>query len=404
MPAPLPLATRLQSLQPSPIVQVAAQARALKAAGHEVLSLSIGVPGFLPPAHVYAAAHAAVDADTGDYLAGRGSAALVGAFLGRLSQLGFDYAESEVCAQVGGKGALFNLMLALLNPGDEVVIPAPYWTSYPEMVRLVGGVPVTPLATAAQDYKLTPAQLQAALTPRTKMVILNNPSNPTGMLYDAAEMAALAKVLAGQPGVWVVADDIYDMLTLATPTLSRAAHVLDSQPALKPRTVLVHSVSKTYGMPGWRVGMVAGPKPLIDGLLALSSQSFTHLPAVPMAAAAAALSGPQDFLLVQKERLLAQRDVALEALRALQWPCPVPAGAFYVFPQVRGLFGRTTAQGRVLSNDVVLCEALLAEALVAVVPGSAFGDDGAIRMSFAGPRQELVAALDRLIDWQARLI
>lgn len=398
-PAPLPLAERLQSLQPSPIITVANAARQLKAAGKPVLSLSIGVPGFLPPAHVYEAAHKAVDADSGDYLAGRGSPALLEAFIESMAARGFTYTEAEICTQMGGKGALFNLFLVLLNAGDEVVIPAPYWASYPEMVRLVGAVPIMPYAPAAQGYKLTAAQIEAAITPRTKAIIFNNPSNPTGMLYSATEVAEIAAVLAKHPNLWVISDDIYDHLLLDTPPHTRAAHVLDSQPALRNRMVIVQSISKTYGMPGWRVGMVAAPKPVIDGLLALTSQSTTHLPAVTMAAAAAALSGPQEFLETQKERLTAQRDLTLMMLSDMGLPCPEPEGAFYAFPQVAGCFGKTTPQGTLIADDVAFCTALLNEALVAVVPGSAFGDSGAIRISFAGKEAELREALGRMMQF-----
>lgn len=399
------LAGRMSVVQPSAIIKVAGQARELKAAGQNVLSLSIGVPGFTPPAHVYAAAHAAVDSDSGDYLAGRGSPALVKAFVGSLKRCGFEYGEAEVCAQVGGKGALFNLLLALVNPGDEVVIPAPYWTSYPEMVKIVGGVPVTPAASAEQDYKLTPTQLAQALTPKTKVVVFNNPSNPTGMLYNAEEVAALGKMLMARPDVWVISDDIYDHLVFdpqAAPG-GRAAQLMDSHPQLKERMIIVQSISKTYGMPGWRVGMVAAPKPVIDALLTLTSQSFTNVPGVPMAAAAAALDGPQDFLEVQKARLLKQRDLALASMGRMGLACPVPQGAFYIFPQVKSLFGKTTAQGAVVRDDVSFCEVLLREALVAVVPGGAFGDSGAVRISYAGKEAELTEALARVESWVGEL-
>lgn len=398
----LTLSHRMQTLQPSAIIKVANAARELKAAGKDVVSLSIGVPGFLPPAHVYAAAHAAVDADTGDYLPGRGSAELVKAFIGSLALRGFTYAETEVCAQMGGKGALFNLLLALVNEGDEVVVPAPYWASYPEMVKLVGGTPVTPTASAANGYKLTPAQLEAALTPKTKVVLFNNPSNPTGMLYTPEEVAALGAVLAKHPQAWLISDDIYDQLVFAHGVAGkggRAAQLMDAHPELKERLIICQSVSKTYGMPGWRIGLVAAPKPVVDALLALTSQSFTNLPAVPMAAAAAALSGPQTFLEEQKARLLRQRDATLAALATMGLPCPTPEGAFYVFPQIIGTFGKTTPAGVQITDDVSFCQALLNEALVAVVPGGAFGDAGAIRISYAGKDAALTEGLTRLANW-----
>lgn len=398
----LPLATRLSVVQPSPIIAVANMARQMKEKGENVVSLSIGVPGFLPPQHVYEAAHKAVDTDAGDYLPGRGSKQLVDAFIASMKQRGFTYAETEIAAQSGGKGMLFNLLLALVNEGDEVVIPAPYWASYPEMVKIVGGKPVTPTASAANNYKLTADQLAAAITPKTKALIFNNPSNPTGMLYTKAEIDGLAKVLEANPHVWVISDDIYDMLVFDG--TARAAHLLDAAPALKARTLLLQSVSKTYGMPGWRIGMVAGPKPVIDALLTLTSQSSTNLPAVTMAAAAAAFSGSHDFLTVQKARLVKQRDMALAALAEMPGiSCPKPEGAFYVFPQIKSCFGKTTAGGTKITDDVTFCQALLAEAKVAVVPGGAFGDAGAIRISYAGKEADLVEGMNRLKAFVAGL-
>jgi aspartate aminotransferase len=233
------------------------------------------------------------------------------------------------------------------------------------------------------------------------MLIFNNPSNPTGMLYTPEEVAALAKILAVRPDVWVVSDDIYDRLVFDERDApgGRAAQLLDTQPAIRERMAIVQSVSKTYGMPGWRVGMVAAPKTVIDALLTLTSQSFTNLPAVAMAAAAAAMDGPQDFLGPQKARLLKQRDITLAALDEMDLPCPKPEGAFYAFPQIKGLFGLKTPGGKVVKDDVAFCELLLEEALVAVVPGGAFGDAGAIRISYAGKESELVEGLKRMKEW-----
>lgn len=392
------LAKRLDVVKPSPIIVVANAAREMKAKGEDVVSLSIGVPGFLPPKHVYEAARTAVDADSGDYLPGRGSPQLVKAFMESMKARGFEYAETEVCAQVGGKGALFNLLLALVDEGDEVVVPAPYWASYPEMVKIVGGVPVMPKADAAHGYKLSAAQLESAITAKTKVVLFNNPSNPTGMLYHPDEVKAIGEVLAKHPGMWIISDDIYDQLVFegGVEPGNRAAQLMDSHPELKDRLIVVQSVSKTYGMPGWRVGMVAARKPVIDALLTLTSQSTTNLPAVVMAAAAAALSGSQEFLKEQKARLVGQRDLALQALEELGLECPVPEGAFYVFPQITSCLGKVSAGGTLLSDDVVFCKALLAEEKVACVPGGAFGDAGAIRISYAGKATELKEALVRL--------
>ncbi|MFZ2587729.1 MAG: pyridoxal phosphate-dependent aminotransferase [Alphaproteobacteria bacterium] len=391
----LALATRLSVVQPSPIIAVANMARTMKEAGENVVSLSIGVPGFLPPAHVYEAAQAAVKQDTGDYLPGRGSKALVENFRKAMADRGFEYAETEIAAQSGGKGMLFNLLLALVNEGDEVIIPAPYWASYPEMVKIVGGKPAIVQATAAQNYKITAAQLEGAITPKTKLFIFNNPSNPTGMLYTGDEVKALAAVLEKHPHVGILSDDIYDMLVFTGD--KRAAHLLDYAPSLKSRTLLLQSVSKTYGMPGWRVGLVAGPKPVVDALLTLTSQSSTNLPGVTMAAAAAAFGGSHEFLNEQLTRLVKQRDIALAALATMPGiTCPKPEGAFYVFPQIKACFGKTSAGGTKLENDVSFCQALLKEAKVAVVPGGAFGDVGAIRISYAGKESELVDGMARL--------
>lgn len=392
MPA---IAHRLSTLQPSAIIQVANAAHALKEAGESVVSLSIGVPGFLPPKHVYEAAAKAVTEDTGDYLPGRGSKALVEAFIKSMAQRGFTYTEAEVASQSGGKGMLFNLFLALIDKGDEVVIPAPYWASYPEMVKLVDGVPVHPKAGAGQGYKLTANQLEKSITTKTKVILFNNPSNPTGMLYTPDEVKALATVLEEQKHVWIISDDIYDMLVFDGS--KRAAHLLDYAPSLRDRMVIVQSISKTYGMPGWRVGMAAGPKVLIDALLALTSQSSTNLPGVTMAAAAAAFGGSHEFLVEQKERLVKQRNMALEALANMPGvSCPKPEGAFYVFPNIGGLIGKTSAGGATLTDDVAFCKALLAEQKVAVVPGGAFGDAQAIRISYAGKITELEEGLKRL--------
>jgi aspartate aminotransferase len=389
------LAARMGVLQPSAIIRMAQKARDLQAAGEKVVSLSIGVPGFLPPAPVYDAAEKAVRADSGEYLPGRGSKGLVAAFIKSMARKGFDYAENQVCCQVGGKGALFNLLLALVNPGERVVVPAPYWASYPEMVKLAGGVPETPYAGAAQGYKLTPAQLETSLAKGAKAFLFNSPSNPTGMVYSRDELGGLAEVLKRHPEVWVISDDIYDELIFDG--APRAAHLLDVAPALQERLIIVQSASKTYGMPGWRVGFVAGPKPVVDALVDLASQSFTNLPGVVMAAAEAALSGDQGFLKAQLARLMKQRDLTLAALAKMALSCPRPEGAFYVFPQIGGLLG-----GK-LKSDEDFCAALLAEQKVAAVPGGAFGDAKAIRISYAGKEEALVEGLARLEAFVAGL-
>ncbi|HEX2859767.1 MAG TPA: pyridoxal phosphate-dependent aminotransferase [Alphaproteobacteria bacterium] len=395
------LADRMSTLQPSAIIRMAQKAADLKASGQKIASLSIGVPGFTPPEYVYEAALKAVKADSGEYLPGRGSKGLLEAFIKTQAAKGFIYGMAEVCAQPGGKGALFNLLLALVNPGDRVLIPAPYWASYPEMAKLVGGVPVTPYAGPENNYKLTAEQLSAQLGDDVTVLIFNSPSNPTGMVYSRAELEGIAAVLRKHPDLWIISDDIYDHLIFSGE--QRATHLLDVAPDLKDRLIIVQSISKTYGMPGWRVGLVAGPKPVVSALVDMASQSFTNLPAVPMAAAEAALNGPLDFLAPQLGRLQKHRDLTLAALKKLGLECPTPQGAFYVFPNIKNALGKTSAGGAVIKTDEDFCTALLAEQQVAAVPGGAFGDKHAIRLSYAGKEPDLLAGLEGLTKFVTSL-
>jgi aspartate aminotransferase len=386
-----PLADRMATLKPSAIIRMAQRANDLKAAGEKIASLSIGVPGFTPPEYVYKAAAKAIGQDTGEYLPGRGSKGLLEAFIASQAEKGFMYDMHEVCAQPGGKGGLFNLLLALVNPGDRVLIPAPYWTSYPEMIKLAGGVPLTPHAGPEQGYKLTARQLEAQLGDDVTMMIFNNPSNPTGMVYTRDELKSIAAVLKKYPDLWIISDDIYDRLIFSGQ--ERAAHLLDVAPELRDRTVIVQSVSKTYGMPGWRVGLLAGPQPVISALVDMASQSFTNLPAVPMAAAEAALKGGLKFLAPQLKRLQKHRDLTLAALEKISLPCPTPEGAFYVFPRIDACLGKTSADGSKINTDEDFCKALLEEQKVAAVPGGTFGDPKAIRLSYAGNEETLKTGL-----------
>lgn len=410
----LTLSARMATAKPSMIMMIDQRAKELKAAGEPVISFGIGVPGFVPPAHVYAAAHAAVDADNGNYHVGRGDGPVLAAWQAALKRKGLgDWATSEVAVQNGGKGALFNLFLALLSEGDEVVMQAPYWASYPEMVQLAGGTPVLLLCPAAQDYKLMPDQLRAALkaAPKAKVFLFNNPSNPTGMVYGPAEVAALGKVLEEFPQLWIISDDIYDELLFdggmahTTDGPVRVAHLLDTSPSLRSRMIICHSLSKTYGMPGWRVGLLAAPKSVIDAVLLLTSQSHTHVSFVPLAAAAAALGGDQSFLPRDVLPVLRRkRDLALAALAAMPGvTCPAPAGAFYAFPNLQGVLGKTY-NGKVIGNDMDFCQTLLETEKLALVPGGAFGDPQAVRLSYAGDKQELVEGLSRLARFVGALV
>lgn len=396
----LTLAPRMSVIKPSPITQVAGKVRELKAAGNEVISFSIGVPGFLPPEHVYAAAHAAADNDSGDYLPGRGIPALVQAFQSRLDLDGFAYKEEEICAAMGGKNALFNLFQVLTGVGDEVIFPAPYWSSYWDMVLLSGATPKDVRCGADQHYKMTPEQLEAAITDNTKVFLFNNPSNPTGMVYTEDEVRALGDVLMQHPDVWIISDDIYDKLIYDG---KKFHHLLHTHPQLRDRTAIVQSVSKSYGMPGWRVGMVAGPKRLIDGLLTLVSQSLMNVPGITMAGAAAAFGGDHSFLTGVKNDFVQKRDLTMAALGQVEGLiCPQPEGAFYAFPDVSSTFGKAAGNTQI-TDDIAFCTALLEQENVALVPGSAFGEANAVRISYACDEANLQEGLRRIQRFIANL-
>lgn len=393
----LTLSTRMATAKPSMIMMIDQRAKELKAAGEPVISFGIGVPGFKPPAHVYEAAHKAVDKDTGNYHVGRGDAPVLEAWQAALKRKNLgDWNTANVAVQNGGKGALFNLFLTLLSPGDGVILQAPYWASYPEMVQLAGGEPIILPCPAAQNYKLKPEQLRLALenNAHAKVFLFNNPSNPTGMVYSPGEVAALAGVLVDFPDVWIISDDIYDELLFDGVTTQ---HLLHARPELRPQMILCNSLSKTYGMPGWRVGLLAAPKAVIDAVLLITSQSHTHVTFVPLAAAAAALSGDQTFLPREVMPVLSRkRDTALKALAALPGvTCPVPQGAFYAFPNLKALFGKHY-KGTLIRDGMDFCQTLLEAEKLALVPGVAFGDPEAVRVSYAGDEAELAEGLARL--------
>lgn len=391
------LAPRMSVVQPSPIIEVSNAVRDLKAQGEKVISFSIGVPGFLPPAHVYAAAEtaSAQENDSGAYLAGRGQNALITAFLDRLKKDNLEYSEAETCVQLGGKGALFNLFQILVEAGDQVLCPAPYWASYPDMVALAGANFRAIPCPASQNYKMTPNQLNAAISPNTKLFIFNNPSNPTGMLYTPEEVDALAAVLVKHPHVTIISDDIYDKLTYGAPF----KHLTNAEPTLRERTIVVQSVSKTYGMPGWRIGMVAAPEHIIKALLTVTSQSLTNVPAVTQAAGAAAFSGDHSFLKNVKADFITKRDLVLAELAKLDGiTCPKPEGAFYVFPNISAYFGKSH-NGTPINTDIDFCKALLAAEKVACVPGSGFGDPEALRISYATDTETLTEGLNRFTNF-----
>lgn len=397
------LARRMGRAKQSAIMLVAERARQLKAQGRDIISFSIGVPNFLPGPHVYAAAREALERDSGQYGSNRGADALLDAFLGHLEAAGLTgYTRANCATGIGAKHVLFNLCEALLDPGDGFAFATPYWTSYLDIGELLGAdiqlLPCPP----EQDYKLVPAQLDAALARKPKVFLFNNPSNPTGMVYTREEIAALAEVVARHPDTWVITDDIYHRMVFDGVGYHNFLHL---RPDLRDRVIFVDSLSKTYGMPGWRTGFMAGPEVVAKALTALNSTHITNVPEVVTAAAVAALSGPQDVPQAQCEGFARRRDQVLEMLAQIPGVvCPRPQGAFYVFPDISVAFGRTHAPtGLRIGSDVELCNALLEAKGVACVPGSAFGEPRALRISYTCPEAQLAPGLQRFREFFAEL-
>jgi aspartate aminotransferase len=395
------LAQRVGRAKPSAIMVIAEKAKQLKAAGRDIISFSIGVPNFLPGEHVYAAARESLQRDSGQYGSNRGADALLDAFLAHIEKLGFTgYGRSNLSIGIGAKHVLYNLAEALLNEGDEITFAAPYWTTYRDIADILGAkINVLPCP-PEQNYKLTPAQLDAALARKPKVFLFNNPSNPTGMVYTRDEIAALAEVLVKYPDTWIITDDIYNSMVFDGIGYHNFVH---AKPELKDRLIFVDSVSKTYGMPGWRVGLVAGPEVVAKAITTLNSNHITSLPEVITAAAIAAFGGPQDVPQAKCEEFAGKRDIVVNALRAIPGVvCPRPQGAFYAFPDISVAFGKSH-NGVRIDNDVDFCAALLEAKGVACVPGSAFGEPRALRISYTCPTAQLQPGLERIQAFFAEL-
>lgn len=396
----LTLAQRMNRAKPSAIMLAADKAKNLKAAGHEIINFSIGVPNFLPGEHVYAAAREALAHDSGNYGSNRGADALLDAFLLHLREKGFEgYERKHLAAAIGAKHALFNLMYALLNEGDEVLIPTPYWTSYVDIADILGAKITLLPCPPEKNYKLQPAQLEAAIKPTTKLLLFNNPSNPTGMVYNEAEVQALADILVKHP-IWVISDDIYNrMIFDGLPY----AHLVKARPELRDRVILIDSISKSYGMPGWRVGLIAAPEIVAQSQVTLNSNHITNLPEVTTTAAIAALTGPQAITQQKCREFSARRDEVIAALTAIpEVQCPRPQGAFYVFPDISCAFGKNYKDKKI-NNDLDFCNILLEEKGVACVPGSAFGESRSIRISYTCKPDEVTRGLRRIQEFFAEL-
>ena len=389
------LADRLARVKASPTMAITALATELKAAGRDIIGLSVGEPDFDTPDNIKEAAIAAIRAGDTKYTVFDGRMELKEAIAAKFKrENGLDYEPTQVSVSSGGKQVLYNAMVATLSPGDEVVIPAPYWVSYPEMVLLADGNPVPVACPQNYGFKLRPEDLEAAITPRTKWLILNSPSNPTGAAYTEADLRAVADVLLKHPHVWVMTDDMYEHLTYDNFEYKTIAQV---EPQLYERTLTVNGVSKAYCMTGWRIGYGAGPKHLIKAMGAIQSNSTANPCSISQAAAIEALNGPQDFIAPNAAVFKQRRDLVVEALNKIPGLfCPTPEGAFYVYPSCAGLLGKKTPKGEVINSDEEFVKYLLAAEGVAVVHGDAFGLAPHFRISYATGTETLKEAMRRI--------
>lgn len=389
------IADRLDRISPSQTMAVTAKARALKAEGRDVISLSAGEPDFDTPQFIKDAAIAAIQAGQTKYTDVAGTPALRKAVADKFrADHGIDYAPDEIIVSTGGKQVIFNAMLATVQAGDEVVIPSPCWVSYPDIVSLAEGTPVFVPCGQNNGFKLRAEDFEAAITPRTKWLILNNPCNPTGAAYSAEELRPICDVLLRHPHVWVFTDDIYAKLAYDG---FRPATIVEVEPRLRDRTLTMNGVSKAYAMTGWRIGYAGGPKALIKALDKLQSQSTSNASSIGQAAALAALTGPQDFIGEMVEVYRQRRDLVVELLNAAPGiNCHKPEGAFYVFPSVHGCIGKTSAKGAKITDDESFVIALLDEEGVAAVHGSAFMYPGHFRISYATDTDSLREACRRI--------
>ncbi len=389
------LSATLDRVKPSPTIAVTTRAQELKAEGRDVIGLGAGEPDFDTPQNIKDAAIAAIHAGRTKYTAVDGIPELKKAICAKfLRENRLTYTPAQVTVGTGGKQVLYNAFMATLNPGDEVIIPAPYWVSYPDMVLLAGGTPVIVTGTLEKDFKITPDQLEASITPKTKWFLFNSPSNPTGAGYSWAELQALTDVLLRHPHVWCMTDDMYEHLVFDDFKFCTPAEV---EPALYDRTLTVNGVSKAYAMTGWRIGYAAGPVPLIKAMGKVQSQSTSNPCSVSQYAAVEALTGTQDFLEPNRKLFERRRDLVVGMLNAARGiVCPKPEGAFYVYPSVAGCIGKTSAGGTVIVDDEVFATALLDETGVAVVFGAAFGLSPNFRVSYATSDEALTEACTRI--------
>ena len=389
------LSDRLARIKPSPTIAMTTRAGELRDEGRDIISLSAGEPDFDTPQNIRDAAKDAIDQGHTRYTPVDGTASLKQAICRKFkNENGLDYTPSQITVGTGGKQILFNAFMATLNDGDEVILPAPYWVSYPDMVLLAGGTPVFVECTLDQGFRLTADALEAAITPKTKWLILNSPSNPSGAAYSREQMKALTDVLLRHPNVWILTDDIYEHLVFDGFEFVTPAQV---EPKLKDRVLTMNGVSKSYAMTGWRIGYGAAPEPLIKAIAKLQSQSTSNPSSISQYAAEAALTGPQDYISESREVFQRRRDLVVAGLNECPGiECPTPQGAFYVYPSIKGLIGKTSAKGTKIADDEAFANALLEETGVAVVFGAAFGLSPHFRISYATSDEQLTDAVGRI--------
>ena len=390
------LSTRVQAIKPSPTLAVTARAAKLKAEGKDIIGLGAGEPDFDTPQHIKDAAINAINKGFTKYTAVGGTPGLKAAVIAKFKRdNGLDYNAKQILVSCGGKQSFFNLALAVIDPGDEVIVPAPYWVSYPDIVIIAEGRPVIVQTGIEQGFKMMPAQLEAAITPRTKIVVINSPSNPSGAVYTLEDLQALGEVLRRHPNILIVTDDMYEHIAL---TDAKFVNILNACPDLYTRTMVLNGVSKAYAMTGWRIGYAAGPEHIITAMENVQSQSTSNPTSISQVAAEAALNGDQDCLAPMIQAFRERHVFVVNELNKIAGvKCLMAGGAFYAFPDAREAIAALHRRGTInAATDIALSEYLLVNAGVAVVPGSAFGSEGYIRLSFATSMDNLKSALERI--------
>ena len=384
----------LKKIKPSPTIAVTQKARELKAAGKDVIGLGAGEPDFDTPENIKQAAIKAINDGDTKYTAVDGTPALKKAIVEKFKkENNLDYTTDQITVGAGGKHVIYNAMMATLNEGDEVIVPAPYWVSYPDIVLLAGGKPVVMECNEKQGFKINPSDLEKFITPKTKWIILNSPSNPTGACYTEKDIREIAKVLENHPHVYILSDDIYEHVTYEGFKFFTIAQI----ESLKERVLTMNGVSKAYSMTGWRIGYAAGPKEIIKAIAKIQSQSTTNPSSISQAASVEALSGTQDFIKKRADSFQERRDFVVKALNDIDGiECLNPDGAFYVFPSCKGLMGKKDTNGKEIKSDTDFVQSLLENSGIAVVQGSAFGLEGFFRISYATSMDNLKKALEKI--------